>query len=180
MLVLVFLLSQPHDASMLLSSLGVVWVLRRMGCTRLLAHEALLEQIARFLLGGGTAALVNVGLLAFLTELVGLWYVLSVGIASVCSALTSFLFHKYLTFTDRRRTQAGRQLAMHLVLGAWNVIFGMGFVYALVEWLGMHYIAAQILMIVFTAIQNFLIYRFWIFRRESPELATIDALGEGM
>ena len=165
---------------MVLSSIGVLWIARRFRWTFVFTHEALLEQIARFLLGGGTAALVNVGLLAFLTELVGLWYVLSVGIASVCSALTSFLFHKYLTFTDRRRAQAGRQLVMHLVLGAWNVIFGMGFVYALVEWLGMHYIAAQILMIVFTAIQNFLIYRFWIFRRESPELATIDALGEGM
>lgn len=177
MCLLVRLILDGHHSCMILTWLRVPWLLRRLGLGSLLRHEALLEQVARFLVGGGTAALVNVLVLMLFTEVFHVWYVVSVGIASVCSFVTSFLFHKYWTFEHREGSRA-KQFAMHATLGVWNVLFGMAMVYAFVEWAGLHYVLAQILMIAITAVLNFLIYRFVIFRRVQGEQAVVETLAE--
>ena len=163
---------------MLLEWLRVPWILRRLGLAKWLDHQPLFEQIARFLIAGGAAAFSNLASMALFTEVFRVWYLISTGLASVISLITSFLFHKYWTFAHRHHTQTSKQFVMHAGLGIWNVFFGMALIYVFVEWLHVYYLLGQVMTIAIASTLNFLMYRFVIFRRETPELATIDALAE--
>ena len=63
----------------------------------LIVHVA---QTIKYFLVGGIGVGVNLGLLYVLTDFLGIWYILSQGIAVAISITNNFFLHRYWTFKN--------------------------------------------------------------------------------
>ncbi len=120
-------------------------------------------KIVRFLIAGGTATIVNLGILFILTDLAGVWYLISSAIAFSLSFVVSFTMQKYWAFRNKDVEKVRSQLPMHLSLALFNLFIDIVLVYAFVEYFGMWYILAQIVAAAIIAIESFFAFR-WIYR----------------
>lgn len=122
-----------------------------------------LWRIARFVISGGTATAANLTVLFVLTHYLSLWYILSSVIAFCTAFSISFLLQKLWTFQDKSRE--GAHIQMVLFLGI--VLFGLGvntaLIYTFVEFMGVHYLVAQLMSGVLIAIGNFFSYKHIVF-----------------
>lgn len=121
------------------------------------------EQVTKFFISGGTAAVVNIGSFTFFTRVMHIWYVYASVAAFVVAFLFSFLMQKYWTFQEQSLSRVRRQLAMHLGVSLVGLSVNTALVYSFVEYVGIHDILSQILSGVIIAIVNFFVYRHIIF-----------------
>ncbi len=124
-----------------------------------------LGTIGRFLVSGGTAALVLLVILYISTDVFHIWYLASSVIAFACAFLTSFTLHKFWTFRDRHVGRLPKQVASHLVVGGINLLLNTAFLFVLVEYVRIHYLLSQILVSGSLAVASFFIYKHFIFHR---------------
>jgi putative flippase GtrA len=100
-----------------------------------------------------------------LTELFGVWYVISVAAGFVTSTILIFILQKYWTFHDDRTREAPRQAWLFSLVELSSLLLHVGGVYMMVEWLGFWYGLAQIIVMVISTFYTFLTKKFLIFNR---------------
>lgn len=118
----------------------------------------------KYYLVGASGVFVNLGILYTLTELAGLWYLLSSSIAIYISITTNFCLNKIWTFSDTRTKQ--RAVVMYLkFVGVSLAGMGiqLGFNYLLVEKLSLYYLFAALISIGIASSVNFVLNRHWTF-----------------
>lgn len=115
-------------------------------------------KIIRYIISGGTAALVSLSLLYFFTDVVGIWYLLSSTLAFVVAFFVSFLLQKLWTFKDTHTKDISRQVSLYFVTAVSGLSANALFMYALVDIVGLWYIFAQILSSGTIATVTFFIY----------------------
>jgi|SRR3989344_4726213 len=122
-------------------------------------------KIIRFLIAGTLATGTNLGVLYILTDWFELWYLLSAVLSFIVAFFISFTLQKFWTFGDRSREAVPVQAGAFLVVA----LVGLGIntlgLYGLVDYIGLHYLMAQIIMSVFIAAANFFMYQFVIFKK---------------
>jgi len=121
----------------------------------------------KYIIAGGTAAAVDLGLLFVLTEIVGLWYLLSAAIAFVCSLLTSFLLHKFWTFRENSLRRMRKQFIFFTTLAFLNLGMDILLLYIAVDFLHLWYMAAQFVIMGGLALLNFVLNKTVTFRHEN-------------
>lgn len=121
--------------------------------------------LVRFLVSGGSAAAVLLAALYVFTDIVGLWYLASSVIAFLGAFVVSFTLHKFWTFADPHLGRAPIQAAAHFTAGLINLGLNTTFLFLLVEYVGVHYLVAQVLVSGSLAIVSFFVYKHFIFRR---------------
>src|SRR3989344_1864954 len=121
------------------------------------------HKIVRYIISGGTAALVSLGFLYAFTEWFGFWYLISSIIAFAGGFVVSFTLQKFWTFEDRRTDTLNKQLISYLGVAFGGLITNVLLMYFMVEFWGLWYILAQILSIGVIAIITFFIYQNLIF-----------------
>lgn len=126
-------------------------------------RRASANKIIRFIVSGGTAAIVHFSLLYILTEFFGIWYLVSSGIAFLIAFLVSFAMQKYWTFRSMETGKIKRQLPQHLAIAVFNLFLNLALVFAFVEFLGLWYMLAQVITTILIAIESFFAFRY-IFR----------------
>ncbi len=119
----------------------------------------------RFCLSGGTAAVVLFGLLYTLTDIFGVWYLISSILSSAAAFIVSFTLHKFWTFSDPHLGRASQQVASHLATGLVNMGLSALLLYILVEYAQVHYLVGQLLVTATLALVSFFIYKHFIFHR---------------
>lgn len=124
----------------------------------------------KYIISGGTAAGVDLVLLYILTDIVGLWYLLSAILAFIAAYFVSFYLQKFWTFRDNSRQRIYQQMTLYLIVGLTNLSINTFGMYILVDKLKVMYILAQIIMGALIAISSFLIYKFIIFKKQNIEL----------
>lgn len=121
-------------------------------------------RILKFLISGGSAAVVDLGLLYVLTDTYHVWYLLSAVLAFLVAFGVSFSLQKFWTFDNHDLDIIHKQLMLYLVLA----LIGLGLntlsVYGLVDHAGLHYLVAQIITSAFIAVMNFFVYKHLIFK----------------
>ncbi len=125
-----------------------------------------LFRILRFLISGGLSAIVNLGSLYVFTEYVGFWYIVSACFAFLLSFGVSFTLQKFWTFRDRSVEGASRQAAMYLFVAIINFVLNISLLFFLVEFFHLHYLLAEMIVMVVIACVSFFVYRNLIFRKE--------------
>jgi putative flippase GtrA len=120
-------------------------------------------RILKFLISGGTAAVVDLGLLYLFTDVLHVWYLFSAAIAFIAAFVVSFSLQKFWTFDNHDLDVMHTQLAMYLVLALIGLGINTVSMYGLVDHAGLHYIGAQILTSAIIAIGNFFAYKHFIF-----------------
>lgn len=120
----------------------------------------------RYLLSGGTAAVVNLVLLALFVEVLGLWYLAAAMLAFTLALLVSFTLQKFFTFADQMGTRSTltRQFSVYTTVALANVAINTLLVYLLVERLRLHYLASQIAASAAIALYSFFVYRAVFFK----------------
>ena len=126
-----------------------------------------LSRFIKFCLVGISGVGVNMGLLWLLTELGGLFYLLSAAISIETSIITNFLLNNYFTFADRNKQGVkplfGRLLKFNLVRLA-GLGINMAILWLLTEGLGLFYMVSNIVGIAAATLWNYLVNNWWTWK----------------
>jgi len=122
------------------------------------------KHAAKYYAIGASGILVNLGLLYYLTEYVGLWYFLSYALAISVSITSNFVLNKFWTFIDSIDSQ--RTIVMYVKFVSVSMLgmaVQLGSIYVLVESLTVYYMLAALISICIAGAINFIINRRWTF-----------------
>ncbi len=134
---------------------------------RLIRSERETERFIKFCMVGLSGVVVNLGILALLTEVAGLFYAFSNAIAVELSIINNFAWNEVWTFRDRRtsahRSVAGRMMKFNLVC---LMGFGIneGILILFTEIAGLYYILSAILGIIAATLFNFILNKWWTWK----------------
>jgi dolichol-phosphate mannosyltransferase len=122
------------------------------------------KHAAKYYAIGASGILVNLGLLYYLTEYVGLWYFLSYALAISVSITSNFILNKFWTFRDSIDSQKTIVMYVKFVsVSMLGMTIQLGSVYVLVESLTVYYMLAALISICIAGAINFIINRRWTF-----------------
>lgn len=123
------------------------------------------KTIIKYIISGGTAAFTDLLLLFFFTDLLGLYYLLSAALAFMVAIVISFNLQKRWTFRDTNEN-VGEQMTVYVIVGIVNLGLNTLLMFLFVDFFHVMYIVAQIFAGGTIAISSFLIYRFFIFKKQ--------------
>ncbi len=123
-------------------------------------------RVVRYFLCGITAAAANIGSLYVFTDVVGIWYLYSSVLSFLLSLLISFTLQKFVVFKDMKTDRMHRQFSKFFVAAVLGVTTNTILMFVCVEFLGIWYIVSQVIAGFFVMIQNFILYKFFIFNKE--------------
>ena len=122
-----------------------------------------LPKAVRYIISGGTGAVVNIGTLFVLTHFLGVWYLASSVIAFIVSCFVSFYLQRTWTFEQNLPGTVTRHMSLYLAVALFNLALNTAIVYVCVEYIGLWYVLAQIVASVIVAVSSFFIYQHLIF-----------------
>ncbi|MBL7045791.1 MAG: GtrA family protein [Parcubacteria group bacterium] len=115
-------------------------------------------QIGRFLVVGGICVSTYYGFFIGLTEL-GVWYIVSAAIAFSVYYVVHFSLQKFWAFKNKNKEYIKQQLLQYSVMAVLNWIINTGLLYILVEYWGMWYVTAQIMLTIIVSIIAYVGFR---------------------
>lgn len=133
----------------------------------LMKRKGELIRFLKFCAVGLSGVFVNMGLLWLLTEVAGLFYLLSAAISIETSIISNFILNDYFTFRDRRSPQVksilSRLLKFNLVSLA-GLGFNMGVLWLLTEVFGIYYLLSNLCGIAVATLWNYLANTWWTWK----------------
>ena len=127
----------------------------------------------KFLMSGGSAAAINIGLLYLFTDIFGIWYLFSAVMAFMIAFVASFCFQKFWTFEDHSMDAVHGQAAIYLAVAIVNLGINTGLIYIFVEFFAVHYVLAQVFSSIAIACESFFVYRKFIFHGRGERSAVL-------
>ena len=121
-------------------------------------------RMIRFIIAGCISTTVSFSLLFILTEILGVWYLLSSTIAFIMTFAVSFTLHKFWTFKSREAHILRAQMVQSLVLAIWNIGLNALAMYILVDVAQIWYMLAQALTLAVIGSETYFMYWLVIFR----------------
>ena len=126
-------------------------------------------KLIRYLISGGTAALVNFTTLFVLVQFIDIHYLSASILAFVVSIAISFAMQKFWTFRDNIVHDIHTQFTRYLVVILFSLLLNTVLVYLLVEKVHVWYLLAQVIATVIIAITNFFCYKHFVFRARTMQ-----------
>lgn len=127
------------------------------------------KQIIKYLIAGGTATLVDLSLLYFLTDILEIWYLISAVLAFGGAFFVSFFLQKFWTFRDPDKEIMYRQMRLYLAVALANFIINTALMYILVDGFKIWYMLAQFMVSSLIAFESYLVYKFFVFNNKLAE-----------
>ena len=124
------------------------------------------QRIIKYLIGGGTATLVDLVLLFFFTSILHIWYLLSAVLAFIVAYVVSFSFSKFWTFADKSDGNWGPQATIYLIITSTNLGLNTLLMYTFVEFVHFHYLTAQIITSAILACESYFAYQIFVFNKK--------------
>jgi putative flippase GtrA len=116
-------------------------------------------------IGASLAAFaVDFGVLAFLTEAVGLHYLLSAGISFLLGTSVSYFLSVHFVFPVRRHESPLVEYALFVLVGVVGLGLNEGLLWALTEKAGIYYLASKVIAASFIFFWNFGARKYLLFR----------------
>ncbi|HSR66855.1 MAG TPA: GtrA family protein [Acidobacteriota bacterium] len=128
----------------------------------------LIHRLLKFYSVGFVGIGVQAGMLALLTRVLGLHYLIAVALAVECTILHNFIWHQEWTFRQRRRPGASflvRFLRFNLSAGASALLGNLLVTALLVEVFALPVLPANLAAIAACSVFNYLASDLWVFRR---------------
>ena len=122
--------------------------------------------VFKFIIAGGIAAIIDLGVLYILTAYVGFHYLTSVALAFITAFIASFTLQKFWTFRDHSIQNIHQQSIFYFAVSLGNFFLNTYLVYVSVEKIHIHYLVAQILVGGMIACLSFVLYKYVIFARQ--------------
>ena len=117
--------------------------------------KKLLAQFMKFGVVGVIAFVLDYGLLALLTELFGINYLVSATISFTASVVFNYVASMRYVFTHKEGMSRRREFVIFVVLSVIGLLINNGCMWAGVELLGVHYLLTKIVATAIVMIWNF-------------------------
>jgi dolichol-phosphate mannosyltransferase len=126
-------------------------------------------RFARFGIVGATGLVVNTVLLAVLTDVVGLYYVVSAVIATQGSTLWNFCLTELWVFSDRdNRRSAGARMGLFFLMNNAALAVRGPLLVLLTSGFGIHYVVSNVLSLLVLTLVRFALADTWIWAKRPP------------
>ena len=123
-----------------------------------------MAQTIKYFLVGGIGVAINLGLLYILTDFLGIWYILSQGIAIAVSITNNFFLHRYWTFKNEiAEPKTVQRYIKFFIVSVVGMSIQLGLTFILVENFALYYLYAAVIAIGSASAFNYLLYRKWTF-----------------
>lgn len=116
---------------------------------------------------GGVAFLIDYGLMVFLTEICGLYYLVSATISFIVSVIFNHRFSMRFVFERRDDLSRGKEFAIFTFLSTIGLVLNNFFLWALVSKAGIHYMIAKILSTGMVTMYNFFSRKYFLEKKEA-------------
>ena len=125
----------------------------------------------RFLISGGTAAVIHLSVLYTLNSIYGIYYLISTTIGFLCAFMVSFTLHKFWTFKSHEE-ETHKQVLMYLGSSLFGLFLNNLLMYFFVDYLYIKVIISQVFVGFLVACSSFFISRNFVFKykKESKTL----------
>lgn len=121
-------------------------------------------KIVRYVISGGTAAVIDLSFLYLFVEYLKIWYLLSAVIAFLIAFTISFTLQKFWTFKDKSVERMHTQATLYLIVSLINLGLNTFFIYLFVEYAHFHYFFSQFITGALLAVSSFFVYSLFIFK----------------
>ncbi len=118
-----------------------------------------LRRILRFAVVGASGILVNMGILWYLTEVIGIYYLLSGIIAIETSIITNFLLNDMWTFKDNKKGKWSSRIGMFHMVSISGMLINLSILYILTTVFGVYYLISNFFGILGAFTWNFSVNR---------------------
>lgn len=126
-------------------------------------------RFARFGVVGASGLVVNTLVLALLTDVAGLFYVVSAVIATQASTLWNFCFTELWVFSDREHKRGrGARMALFFLMNNAALAVRGPLLILLTSGLGIHYVVSNVLSLVGLTLVRFALADTWIWAKARP------------
>ncbi len=125
--------------------------------------ETFRHQIFRYAIGGQVSTLADFLVLIFLTDLLGVYYMISASISFICSVLVSYFFNIYWVFHQRKYDKRRHEIALFFFISAIGLILTSSFMYFFTEIVGMFYVYSKIVSASIVFVWNFTARKYLLF-----------------
>lgn len=115
-------------------------------------------KVVKFIISGGSAFSANIILLYLFTEFFGWWYILSATLSFTLSIGVGFSLNKFWTFLDHSTEGIYTQMSSYVLINLVNLLLNILMLYILVDYFGLWYISAQIIVSILLAVESFFLY----------------------
>ena len=129
------------------------------GADRFDRHISTTHRVGKFIISGGTAALVNFAVLYAFTEYFGFWYLCSAIISFLVAFVFSFIMQKYWTFKSNDIAKVKHQLPLHLGVAVFNLTLNTLLVYLFVEQFHIWYMLSQAFASILIATESYFAFK---------------------
>ncbi|KYK37817.1 MAG: hypothetical protein AYK18_08930 [Theionarchaea archaeon DG-70] len=112
-------------------------------------------QFVKFCIVGSIGAVIHLGVLYCLTEFFSIWYMVSATLGFTAAVVNNFILNKYWTFQNRA-PEIPRQFVTFFVINVISLGINLSVLHILTEYVGMWYMAAQVVAILVALSNNYL------------------------
>ena len=138
----------------------------------------IIRQFLRFSAVGITAFIIDYGLLALLTEIFGINYLVSATIAFIIATVFNYLASMKYVFTHKEGMKRTREFTIFTVISIIGLLLTNGGMILGVEVIGGHYLIVKIVVAAIVSIYSFIARKYFLDAKEPIELADTEVLEE--
>ena len=121
-------------------------------------------QLFRYVFVGGFAFLVDYGILFFLTEYVGLHYLLSATCSFLAGLIVNYLISTTWVFNQSKLKNKWIEFVVFGLIGIVGLGFNNLFLYLLTDKIGIHYMISKIIVAAIVMLWNFIARKVILFK----------------
>jgi putative flippase GtrA len=124
---------------------------------------------AKAQLSAFSGGLIDYGVMIFCTEVLSIYYPISIAIGGVIGAVFNFLVNRYWTFNTDKTSKApvGAQLVRFIFVVAGSILLKSTGTYLFTNWLKINYKFSRIIVDIIVSLGfNYLLQTYWVFRKK--------------
>ena len=137
-------------------------------------------RVFRFLVSGGIAAVINLSLLYVFTDIFGIWYLLSATLSFIAAFLFNFTVQRFWVFENKTSDALHSQFVRFFVVAIFGVSLNALLMYIAVDYLGLWYMLAQVIITGILACINFFLYRSILRPGSSQQVSAANSAGQSL
>ena len=118
-----------------------------------------------FSFAGIVGTILNLSILYFMTEVFGIYYLISAVFSFSVAMTSNFFMNKILTFREKMTLNIGRKYLQFVSVSLVALLVNLTFLFIFTDIFGIYYLISQAMAIVITALINFFGNKIWTFSK---------------